>query len=81
MSWNCRALWGSFTVSQLKESLRLFMPELIFVCETKKRKGFVSTVCKKLGGRREGVDRWHVVNLVERSRGLLLEWEKEVTIY
>lgn len=63
ISWNYRGLGGSATVLQLKESLRLFSPALVFVCETKRKQGFVSTVCKKLGW---GY-RWVAVNPVRRS--------------
>lgn len=67
MAWNCRGLGGPSTVSQLKESLRFFKPELSFVCETKRMKGFVGTVCRK-------GDRWYIVELVGRSGGLLVGW-------
>lgn len=49
MSWNYRRLGNPSTIPELKESLRLFKPELVFICETKRRKGFVGTVCKKFG--------------------------------
>lgn len=77
VAWNCRGLGGPSTVSQLNESLRLFSPELIFVSETKRKQGFVGTVCKKLGWG----DRWMVVNPVGRSGGLLLGWADGVTIH
>lgn len=48
-----------------------------FICETKRKKGFISTVCKKLG---QG-DRWFVVDPIGGNGGLLLGWEKEVFIY
>lgn len=65
------------TVSQLKESIRLFKPELMFVSETKRKKGFVGTVCKKLGWG----DRWFVVDPIGRSGRLLLGWNDEVLVY
>lgn len=77
MSWNCRGLGSPSTVPQLKESLRLFRPELIFLCETKRKHGFVGTVCKKIGWD----DRWYAVEPRGRSGGLLLEWNSEVIIY
>lgn len=63
MSWNCRGLGGLSTVPQLKKSLRLFKPELVFVCETKRKNRFVSTVCRKLGWG----DRWFLVDPESRS--------------
>lgn len=71
LSWSCRGL------PQLKESIRLFKPELIFICETKRKKGFVSTVCKKMGLG----DRWYVVDPIGKSGGLLLEQGTDVTIF
>lgn len=47
------------------------MTELMFVCETKRKRGFVSTVCKKLGWG----DKWYVIDLVGRSGGLLMGWD------
>lgn len=57
ISWNCRGLRGSSTISQLKESIRLYLPDLLFICETKQKCGFVKTVCRNL---RLG-KRWDVV--------------------
>lgn len=68
MAWNCRELGSPSIISQLKESLRLFKPELVFLCETKRRKGFVGSVCRKLGWG----DRWYEVDPEGRSGGLLL---------
>lgn len=50
---------------------------MIFLCETKRKKGFVGIVSKSVGWR----DRWAVVYPKEKSGGLLLGWEKEVSIY
>lgn len=77
MSWNCRGLGSPSTIPQLKESLRLFKPELRFICETKRKTGFVRTVCKQLGWE----DRWVAVDPIGRSGGLLFSWGQEVTIY
>lgn len=77
LTWNCRGLGSPAAVSQLKESLRLFKPDLAFVCETKRRKGFVATVCKKLGWG----ERWYTIEPVEKSGGMLLGWRSEVTVH
>lgn len=53
LSWNCRGLASPSTITQLKESLRLFKPELIFISETKRKVRFIKTICKKIGVGRE----------------------------
>lgn len=77
LSWNCRGLGSSSTISQLKESLRLLKPELTFICETKRRREFVSKVCSQLGWE----DRWFSVDPMGKSGGLLVGWGNGVTIY
>lgn len=77
MAWNYRGLGSPSTVPQLKESLQLFKPNLIFLCETKWRRGFVGTVCKNVDWK----DRWFVVELDGRSGGLLLGWDKDVIVH
>lgn len=47
------------------------------MCETKRKKGFVGTVCKKLRWN----DRWAVVDPIGKSGGLLLSWSEEVIVY
>lgn len=69
LSWNCRGVDSPSIVPQVKELLRLFKPELTFLCETKRRGNFVSNVCKKLGW----ADRWHAIG---KGRGILLGWGK-----
>lgn len=76
MAWNCRGLGGSFTISQLKESIRLHLPDIIFISETKQKKGFVHTVSKRLKWK----GRWDVVDPVGRSGGLLVVWGEKVSI-
>lgn len=49
----------------------------MFIYETKRKKGFVGTVCRNLGWG----DRWFSVESFGRSGGLLLGWDKEVTIF
>lgn len=58
LSWNCRGMGEPFTIPQLKESIQLNLPYLVFLCETKQKLGFVGTVCKKLrfGNRWEEVE-------------------------
>lgn len=64
-------------VPQLKESIRLFKLELMFICETKRKKYFVGTACKKIGWD----DRWIIVDSIGKSGGLLLCWGKDISIY
>lgn len=68
MSWNCRGLRGPSRVSQLKEYIRLNLPDLVFVCESKQNMGFVATVCERLKFEK----RWEVQNLQGRKGGLLV---------
>lgn len=63
MSWNCRGLGNPSTIPQLKESLRLFKLKVIFLCETKRRKDFVSNICRMVGWG----DRWKAIDSVSRS--------------
>lgn len=77
MAWNCRGLGSPFIIPQLKESLRLFKPELVFLYETKRQKGFVGSVCRKLGWG----DRWYEVDPEERSGGLLLGQSSDVIVH
>lgn len=68
LSWNFRGLGSPSTVPQLKDSIRLFKPVLMFIYETKRKKGFVGTVGKKMGWR----DRWFVVDPIGKSGGRIL---------
>lgn len=77
LAWNCRGLRGLSTVSQQKESLRDLKPDLVFISEKKKKKGFVGSVCKKMGWK----DRWFVLDPIGRSAGLLLGWTEEVNTH
>lgn len=76
MSWNCRGLGGPCTVPQ-QESMRLFRPNLAFVCETKRKEGYVRTVCRKLGWG----ERWRAVDPVGRSGGLLVGWSRNTMVH
>lgn len=63
-------------MAQLKESIRLNLPEIIFLCETKQTRGFVGSVCKKL---RYG-SRWETSEPVGKKRGMLVAWNQNVEI-
>lgn len=75
ISWNCRGLRGPSTISQLKESIRNFQPGLVFLCETKNKKGFLNSVGRKLGF---GA-RWKLVEPLGKSGGSALGWSEDVT--
>lgn len=49
----------------------------MFISETKRKNGFVGSVCKKLGWK----ERWYVVDPIGKSAGLLLGWFEDVTIH
>lgn len=74
--WNCRSLGGVSTLSQLKESQRLYLPDMSFVSETKQKKSFIKTVCKRL----KCNENWEVVNPVGRKGGLFLFWGDNITV-
>lgn len=67
---------GSLTISQLKKSLRLHLPDIVFTSETKQKKRFVNIVCKRLKCK----DRWEVVDPISRRWGLLLFRGEEVKV-
>lgn len=76
-AWNYRSLGGPFTISQLKESIRFHFPDIVFLSETKKKKSFISTVCKKLRFQNRRV----CVDPKGLSGGLLACWTENVLIY
>lgn len=75
-SWNCRGLGGPSTISQLKEELRIHQPDIVFLYETKKKKGFVQSVCKKLKYQSRSL----VVDPSGLSGGLLLCWSNKIVV-
>lgn len=76
LSWNCRGLGGPFTVSQLKESVRLNLPDMIFLCESKQYKGFIGTVCKRL----KFGNKWEVREPIGRKGGMMVAWTSNVEV-
>lgn len=75
-SWNCRCLGGPSTISQLKEELRFYLSDLVFLCETKKKKAFVQTVFKKL----KGIVGYKIVDPKGLSGGLALGWSANISV-
>lgn len=75
LTWNYRGLGEPSTISQLKESIKLYLPDITFVCETKQKKRFVNIVCKSLKVIKE-----EVVDPIGRKGGLLLFWGEEVIV-
>lgn len=45
---HCRCLGGPSIISQLKESIQFQLLYFIFLCETKKKRQFVKTLCRSL---------------------------------
>lgn len=76
LSWNCRGLGEPFTVSQLKEPVRLNLPDLMFLCETKQNKGFTETVCKRL----KFGNRWAVSEPIGRKEEMMVAWTRDVEV-
>lgn len=75
IAWNGRGLGGPSTISQLKESIKDHLPDLL--CETKKKKSFVQTVCRKL----KFQNRWSTVKPNGLSGGLLSCWSENITVH
>lgn len=67
---------GPFTIAQLKKSISLHLPNVIFVRETKQASGFMGIVCKKL----KFGNKWEVRDPIGRKGGLLLAWRDTVSI-
>lgn len=76
ISLNCRGLRSPSTVSQLKESMRLNVLDLIFLCKTKQSSAFVEPVTRKL----KFGKRWIISDPVGRRRGLLVAWNQSVEV-
>lgn len=76
LSWNCRGLGGPSTVSQLKESVRLNLLDMIFLCETKQYKGFIGTVCKRL----KFGNKWEVRKPLGRKGDMMVAWISKVEV-
>lgn len=76
LAWNCEGLGGPSTIAQSKESIRLYLPDITFIIETKHKKGFLKTVCKRLMCK----DRWDVVDPTGRKGVLLIFWGDNVKI-
>lgn len=66
LTWNSRGLGGPSTISQLKESQRLYHPNMTFECETMQKSSFVKTVCRNLKCR----NNWEVVDPIGKAGGL-----------
>lgn len=60
----------------MTESIRLHLPDVIFVCETQQARGFMGTVCKKL----HFGNKWEVRDPRGKKGGLLVAWRDTVRI-
>lgn len=67
---------GLSTISQLKEELRIHLPDMVFLCETKNKNGFVQAVCKKL---RE-ITNWKIVGPRGLSGGMVLGYSDHIVV-
>lgn len=76
IAWNCRGLGGFSTVSQLKESIRLNLPDIVSICEMKQNRGFVSTVCRQL---KYGTS-WETIEPQGRRWGMLVAWNQTIEV-
>lgn len=76
LAWNCRGLGSPSTIPQLKESIRQSLSDVTFLSETKQKKGFVNTVCRRLKCK----DRWEVVDPIGSKGGMLVMWGESVRV-
>lgn len=76
MAWNCRGMGGTSTISQLNESIRVHLPELVFICETKQSRGSMGIVSKRL--KFENI--WEVRDPIGKKEGMLIAWKDSVHI-
>lgn len=76
MFWNCRGLGGTSTVSQLKEYVRLYNHEIIFLCETEQTTDFI----RKAGKQLKCDDRWAVREPIGKNGGLFVAWDQRVEV-
>lgn len=76
LSWNCRGLGEPATVSQLQESIRLHLPDMVFLCETKEAVKYVSSVCRKLNFG----ERWAVCEPRGKKGGMLIALKEGVEV-
>lgn len=74
--WNYRGLGGPSTFCQLKESIRLNFPDLVFLSETKNSSGFVGSVCKKLKFGKN----WDTYDPIGKKEGLMEAWKEGVDV-
>lgn len=76
LSWNCRGLREPYSISHLKEFLRLYLIDLVFLYETKQSTSFVKKTVKKL----HFDNRWQVSEPDGRKGGMLVAWSQRVEI-
>lgn len=76
LAWNRRGLGRPSTIPQLKESIRLSLPNITFLSETKQKNGFVNTVCRRLKCK----DRWEFVDPISSKGGMLVIWGESVRV-
>lgn len=73
LSWNCWRHGGTSTIAQLKESSKLYLPDVAFLCETKQATAFVEKTVKKLNFK----DKWLMNEPDFRKVGILITWSSK----
>ncbi|KAF7808932.1 ribonuclease H [Senna tora] len=72
IAWNCRGFGYTTTIQRLKQLIRQYKPDFLFLSETKRSISFVSRVVRNLGYS------CHVgTNPVGRSGGTFLAWQED----
>lgn len=75
LSWNCRGLGSPEAVRSLTDLVRNLSPDIIFLCETKRSKGEIGRILRKLK-----TDKGAWVEASGRAGGVALFWSDEVDL-
>jgi exonuclease III len=73
LSWNCRGLGNPSAIPTLKDLVRTYQPDAMFLCETLVHANKITEIKNKLG-----FDAAFAVDRIGRSGGLALLWKNKI---